>query len=357
MSGIFAPITKLFNNAFRLLEIPYVRQMIFTLAFYLVIALVIFAAILVYIYFWTEKRVDDLDKKYVLLATCESDVGRRAAQMLDGSGMHVIACCSTQKGIDKVKRMTSDRTVTLLMDVTDRESIERAKDKVLSVIPEGVGLWGLVNNAAITGPLVAPWSRPEDYQRVMDVNFHGVVEVTHAFLPLIKEARGRIVNISTCCGRFSMTGVPYNVSKFPLEAYTDGLRRSLRDYGIRVGLIESGFVSRPKTSEYEWTNNAEKCWEGLSDEEREEYGKEYKVEVINRLTTFADYYHLFSINHTDMAPDAITHGVTAVNSFKRYHTGLDAHMFHLPISNLPDSITDRLVRKMYPVKPAAMFKL
>jgi len=88
------------------------------------------------------------------------------------------------------------------------------------------GLWGLLNNAGILGCSgVLEAQRVEDYKSVASVNLYGTIDVTLTFLPLIKSSRGRVVNTSSIAGRHVMQGiVSYCVSKYGVEAFTDGLR-------------------------------------------------------------------------------------------------------------------------------------
>ncbi len=58
-----------------------------------------------------------------------------------------------------------------------------------------LGLWGVINNAGISGrPGPADWQTMEDYRKVLGINTFGLIDVTHTFLPLIKKEKGRIVN-------------------------------------------------------------------------------------------------------------------------------------------------------------------
>ena len=84
----------------------------------------------------------------------------------------------------------------------------------------------MLNNAGILGPLGAPeWMTLDDYRTTCEVNLFGLIDVTMTFLPLVKKSRGRIVNTSSINGLLSVpTNVPYNVSKYGIEAFTDALR-------------------------------------------------------------------------------------------------------------------------------------
>ena len=86
----------------------------------------------------------------------------------------------------------------------------------------------MLNNAGILGAVGAPeWMTIDDYRTTCEVNTFGLIDVTMTFLPLVKKSRGRIVNTSSIGGLLSVTyNVPYNVSKFGVEGFTDALRYS-----------------------------------------------------------------------------------------------------------------------------------
>lgn len=87
------------------------------------------------------------------------------------------------------------------------------------------GLWGLVNNAGRSVPIgPLDWMQFEDFQKVLDVNLVGVIDVTLQFLPLLKKARGRVVNVASILGRLAIIGGGYCLSKHGMEAFSDSLR-------------------------------------------------------------------------------------------------------------------------------------
>jgi NAD(P)-dependent dehydrogenase (short-subunit alcohol dehydrogenase family) len=86
----------------------------------------------------------------------------------------------------------------------------------------------------------------DEWRRQFDVNVFGHVAVMQAFIPLLRESRGRLINISSVGGRFSQPFVaPYVASKHAVEAISDALRIELRPWGIDVVLIEPGAVATP----------------------------------------------------------------------------------------------------------------
>ena len=68
------------------------------------------------------------------------------------------------------------------------------------------------------------WMKVEDFHKTLNVNLNGVIAMTVAFLPLVKQARGRIVNIASVLGRVAANGGGYCISKFAVEAFSDCLR-------------------------------------------------------------------------------------------------------------------------------------
>ena len=88
------------------------------------------------------------------------------------------------------------------------------------------GLWGVLNNAGIGGAHGPPeWLTIDDYKAANSVNLYGLIDVTVTFLPLVKMARGRVVNMSSMGGRLTTPlFTSYAVTKYGVEAFTDGLR-------------------------------------------------------------------------------------------------------------------------------------
>lgn len=83
----------------------------------------------------------------------------------------------------------------------------------------------MVNNAGISFP-TAPndWLDIEDFKQMIDVNLIGVVAITLSVLPLIKKAKGRVVNVASVFGRISTLGGAYCITKYGVEAFNDSLR-------------------------------------------------------------------------------------------------------------------------------------
>jgi NAD(P)-dependent dehydrogenase (short-subunit alcohol dehydrogenase family) len=142
---------------------------------------------------------------------------------------------------ESLKREAKGTLTPLLLDVTDASSISRA---VETVAAQADGrLFGLINNAGIGlgGPLeLVPMT---ETRTLMEVNVIGLLATTQAFVPLLRKARGRIVNIGSLAGLVAMPGASaYAASKFAVQAITDSLRLELKPFGIRVTIVDPGAV-------------------------------------------------------------------------------------------------------------------
>lgn len=82
-----------------------------------------------------------------------------------------------------------------------------------------------MNNAGVSLPSgPTDWLTIEDFKSMIAVNLCGVIDVTLSVLPLIKKAKGRVVNVASVFGRISPFGGPYCVSKYGVESFNDSLR-------------------------------------------------------------------------------------------------------------------------------------
>ncbi|WP_456426505.1 SDR family oxidoreductase, partial [Rhodocaloribacter sp.] len=185
------------------------------------------------------------DKNNVVITGASTGIGKACALDLDARGFAVFATVRRAEDAKALEAEASPRLRTLFLDVTDAASIAAAAETVAGSVGEA-GLHGLVNNAgiAMAGPLEG---MPLDaFRRQFEVNVTGQVAVTQAFLPLLRKARGRIVNMGSIGGISVLPFVgAYCASKFAFEALTDSLRMELAPWGIEVVIVEPGSVATP----------------------------------------------------------------------------------------------------------------
>jgi NAD(P)-dependent dehydrogenase (short-subunit alcohol dehydrogenase family) len=181
-------------------------------------------------------------EQVILISGCSSGIGRAAAIEAARRGHRVFASARDPQTIASLGEQTGARIRTLRLDVQDAASCAAA---VQSVLAEAGRLDALVNNAGY-----AQYGSVEDvsierWQAQFDVNVFGVLRLTQAALPAMREARsGTIVNVSSVGGKVSVPfASPYCAAKHALEAISDALRVEVSPFGIRVAVIEPGSIT------------------------------------------------------------------------------------------------------------------
>lgn len=303
--------------------------------------LVLLALILLYRWNIGRKMLPNLTDKYVFITGCDSGFGNLLAKQLDRRGLWVLAACLTDKGAEELKKETSSRLKTVILNVTDSQSVISASAWVSDIVGNK-GLWGLVNNAGISNP-IAPneWLSKEDYLKVLNVNLLGVIDITLKLLPLIRKARGRIVNVASVAGRVSLCGGGYSISKYGVESFSDSLRREMAQFGIKVSIVEPGYFKTPVADANTQKKFLNEIWAKLPQHIRETYGQEYFEKYCNNvernLEKVSSKLHLVT--------DCMEHALTAVYPRTRYSAGWDAKLFFIPLSYLPTVFIDFLLNR------------
>lgn len=181
------------------------------------------------------------NQQAVVVTGASTGIGRAIALALDANGFRVFAGVRKQADGTALSRETAHRLTPIFLDVTDGSSIAGAVEEVAS--QTNAGLYGLVNNAGVGlgGPLeLVPIS---ETRKLMEVNVIGLLATTQAFAPLLRKARGRVVNIGSLAGIIAMPGASsYAASKFAVQAITDSLRIELQPLGILVTIVDPGAV-------------------------------------------------------------------------------------------------------------------
>jgi len=238
----------------------------------------------------------------------------------------------------------------LSLDVSNQESVRKAFDIVQTALPPGKGLWAVMNNAGILGPIGPPdWLTVDDYKSVSEVNLYGLIDVTLTFLPLVKLARGRVVNTASVFGRFSLAGAsPYSVSKFGVDTFTDSLRRTMNPFGVKAIVIEPGCHKTNMPSLSNLSASAEKTWSRVPQDVKDEYGEAfYKYFVTSGLAKFEDV----SSPRVDDVVDAYQHALLGTYPRARYLVGFDAKFIWMPLQWMPEWLGDWLLTKFDPNQP------
>jgi NAD(P)-dependent dehydrogenase (short-subunit alcohol dehydrogenase family) len=178
----------------------------------------------------------------VVITGASTGIGRACALDLDSRGFQVFAGVRRDEDAERL-RTERPSIEPVRIDVTDADSIAATRDRVAEAVG-GAGLAGLVNNAGIAVPGPLEHLPMDELRRQLEVNLVGQVAVTQAFIPLLRTARGRIVNIGSIGGRVALPMLgPYAASKHAIEGFSDSLRRELRPWGIEVSVVRPGPIA------------------------------------------------------------------------------------------------------------------
>lgn len=180
----------------------------------------------------------------VLITGGTEGLGKATALLLASEGYRVFAGgrnAAKRAALDAEAKQKNLPLRSLEMDVTDDASVDRA----IGIIHEEAGpLDILVNNAGIALAAVIEEITLEDFRKQFETNFFGMVRVTQRVLPEMRERqRGCVINMSSVAGKTSSPVLgPYSSSKHAVEAMSDSLRIELLPFGVRVILIEPGYI-------------------------------------------------------------------------------------------------------------------
>ena len=178
--------------------------------------------------------------RVILVTGCSSGIGRATAVEAARRGHRVYATARNRNDLAELEQPGGSLS-TLALDVTDPASVRKAVGEVLA---RAGRIDALVNNAGYAQYGAVEEVSPEEWRAVFDVNFFGMLDVTRAVLPSMREAGGgTIVLMSSLGGRVSVPfASPYCASKHAIEAVADALRVETAPFGIRVVAIEPGAI-------------------------------------------------------------------------------------------------------------------
>jgi len=255
---------------------------------------------------------------------------------LDRLGFTVFAGVRKEADAEALRGAGSDRLKPVTLDVTEPGQIAAAAERVAQASPGGLG--GLVNNAGVGvgGPLeLIPI---DDFRRQIEVNLIGQIAVTQAFLPALREARGRVVFLSSIGGLNANPYMsPYHASKFGIEGVGDALRQEMRQFGVEVSLVEPGSVATPIWDKGK--DSADAIRDRLTPQDERLYG-----DKVARMSKVLEKIGARGVPPEKVA-EAIGHALTAQRPKTRYLVGSDARMTLLMRRLLPDRIRDRIVAR------------
>jgi len=186
-------------------------------------------------------KMQDLSGKVAVITGASSGIGEAAARLLVEEGVRVVIVARRKERIDALAEELGEAALAIVADVGQHGEVADLFDQVRQRFG---GLDLLFNNAGmgINGPFAD--SRPEDWTTQVDANVYGVLNCTHAAIPLLKGREGAMISsVSSVGGRYGIADWSvYNATKFAVVGFHDALRKELGPEGIRVALIEPGAV-------------------------------------------------------------------------------------------------------------------
>jgi short-subunit dehydrogenase len=185
-----------------------------------------------------------LDGQVVIVTGASAGIGEQVARKLASEGAQVVLAARRRERLDRLQQeieASGGRALRVVTDITSAEDRKRLVQKTLEAFSR---IDALINNAGYgqRGPIeLVP---VEDIRRNFETNLFSLIALTQLVIPIMREqGGGRIVNISSVAGRIARPfSSVYDATKHALEAISDGLRGELAPFGIKVIVIEPGFI-------------------------------------------------------------------------------------------------------------------
>jgi NAD(P)-dependent dehydrogenase (short-subunit alcohol dehydrogenase family) len=177
------------------------------------------------------KRKQD---RCALVTGASSGIGEAIARRLASDGLRVFG--ASRKGLDSAGAGLE----SVVLDVTDDDSVRAAIDVVVG---KAGRLDVVVNNAGATLVGALEETSTQEARWLIETNLVGVHRVTRAALPHLRASRGHAVMMGSVAGFLAKPAEGfYSATKHALEGYADVLRMEVAPFGVRVALVEPGFV-------------------------------------------------------------------------------------------------------------------
>ncbi|KAM4593062.1 11-beta-hydroxysteroid dehydrogenase type 2 [Odontesthes bonariensis] len=285
--------------------------------------------------------------RVVFITGCDTGFGNATARHLDSLGFEVFATVLdlTGDGARELQGSCSPNLTLLQVDITQPQQVQQALLATKAKL--GLrGLWGLVNNAGVCVNFGdAELSLMSNFRGCMEVNFFGTLSITKNFLPLLRQAKGRIVTISSPAGDQPFPCLAaYGASKAALGLFTDTLRHELEPWGVRVStVLPSSYRTGRTVNHAYWEQQHKQLLQSLSPALLEEYGEDYVTETKDLFQSFA------SQANPDVSPviDAIVQALLAPQPQARYYAGPGVRLMYFIHSYCPFSISNRFLQRLF----------
>lgn len=196
--------------------------------------------------------MNDVDKNWTLITGANSGIGRATTELLANNNYQILATARKSEDIEELKQINN--VTALYLDLTEPESIT---ELIKYIEDHNLTIGTLVNNAGILYMDLLATMPITQVRQLCETNILGVVQLSQAIIPYLIGSKGRIINISSDSGlvTFPYT-IAYSMTKYAIEAMSDGLRTELSRYDIDVVIVEPGNVE---------TTITQKAWQSWQD--------------------------------------------------------------------------------------------
>jgi NAD(P)-dependent dehydrogenase (short-subunit alcohol dehydrogenase family) len=287
-----------------------------------------------------EENMVESSKARVTLITGGTDgLGKAIALRLAREGYRVFAAGRSAERRAKLAEEAQKQILpitTIEMDVCNDLSVDRGLDEIRAVAgPVDV----LINNAGVAYGVTMEEIRLEDLRRQFETNYFAAVRLIQRVLPEMRDRhRGWIVNMSSVSGRLTLPVMgPYSSTKHALEAMSDALRHEVQPFGVRVILIEPGFIP----------TNIEKAAIELAAQYRPQMEKGPYASVYAGFFRGWQRYTSASITKPDDCAEIVLGALRAEDPAPRYPVPKKAGRRIWLMRLLPGKITDRMIAREF----------
>src|SRR5690242_18141898 len=183
-------------------------------------------------------------KPTVAIAGAGSGLGQELALGFSAKGYRVFGTSQSANEATELQNQSTaadgGEIILTITDITKEEQVNNWKEQVIKLL-NGDGLDLLINNAGVLTPGPMEVLSLSAIRHEFEVNVFGSLATIHAFLPLLRQAKGRIVQIGSMTGRFSLPfSGPSSASKAAMEAFADVYRTELKPFGIDFIMVQPG---------------------------------------------------------------------------------------------------------------------
>lgn len=273
-------------------------------------------------------------QKVILVTGCSSGLGLAIAKYLYQNLKYRVIVTAREASLNQLKEFfkESDRFMMRKFDVTQNDDIEELINEI-SILWGGVDV--IINNAAICYRSVTEHMDEDSELQQLKTNYLGPMSVIRSLLPQMRErGSGHIINISSVSGMLSMpTMGSYSASKQALEAATEALWYEVKPFGIKVSIVQPGFINSDSFKKVYYSPKAI-----LSDELAGPYAEFYSY-----FRPFIERYMRYSRATPESIAKKVLNLIESTNPSLWNPVTEDAYLFNMLRKSMPRKLFHKIM--------------